>query len=286
MPTPPISRLLNPTALPCPNRDSSTAPGRPKPFVRPMTARGRYHLATSCRAPRTAPRRSPASVPIRRGDNSSYEDRSRPWLRHDHCRRGELRAHRRPAWPRRRSRQRRRRPPPPRKPLSRCRSCADHATSSALPWRPEAQGLPRPLTPTDVPAYLEQTPILQLGIREGLLDRRLAITYHPDTAIIAAELRLRPDPRQREFAQLLAHSIVALVQALELPIRAIQLKITDAAGRPQLTAHIGLDTARTRPPATWEPTAAGTRAFLVWAAEGRAATALAERVTLTQAWAQ
>jgi hypothetical protein len=162
----------------------------------------------------------------------------------------------------------------------------DPLPPSAAAWRPEAEGLLRPLTPTDVPAYLERTAILHLGIREGLLDPRLTITYHPDSAILTTEIRLRPDPRQREYAQVLAHSLVSLVQALDLPIRAIQISIAASTGRPELTAHIGLDAARARPPASWEPSAAGTRAFLAWAAVARPSPLPEERVSLSGAWAE
>ncbi|GIW05617.1 MAG: hypothetical protein KatS3mg060_0422 [Dehalococcoidia bacterium] len=156
----------------------------------------------------------------------------------------------------------------------------------AAAWRPEIEGLPRPLSPIEAPAYLERTAIIQLGIREGLLDPNLTLLYRNESATLSAELRLRPDPRQREFAQVLAHSLISSVQALDLPIGVVHLTIADHLGQPGLTTHVGLTAARSRPPESWEPSAAGTRAFLAWAASVPSSATPEERVNLTGAWAR
>ncbi|MCS6802626.1 MAG: hypothetical protein RMM58_01165 [Chloroflexota bacterium] len=163
---------------------------------------------------------------------------------------------------------------------------AGRLPAGAAVWRPEAEGVPRPLSPLEVPAYLERTAVIQLGIREGLLDRKLVIAYRAESGTLVAELRLRPDPRQREFAQVLVQSLVSSVQALELPIRAVHVSVADAAGRLRLVAEVGGETARARPALSWEQSAAGTRAFLAWAAAGHGGTTPETRVTLSGEWAQ
>jgi hypothetical protein len=170
-------------------------------------------------------------------------------------------------------------------------SAASALVASSLPagaavWRPEAEGLSRPLSPAEAPAYLERTAIVQLGLREGVLDRAMAIQFHAESGTLTAHFRLRPDPRQREFAQVLAQSIVSSVQALDLPIRVVQVAIADPADRPGLIAEVSLAAARDRPAASWEQSAAGTRAFLAWMAASPSGAAAERRVSLSGPWAR
>lgn len=163
---------------------------------------------------------------------------------------------------------------------------ASSLPAGAAIWRPEAEGLARPLSPSEAPAYLERTMIVQLGVREGLLDRAMAIQYLAESGTLTAQFRLRPSPWQREFAQVLAQSIVSSVQALELPVRVVQVAIADSADRLGLTVEAGLETVRERPAASWEQSAAGTRAFLAWAAASPSGTTPERRVSVSGPWAQ
>ncbi|MFN8533249.1 MAG: hypothetical protein U0556_06855 [Dehalococcoidia bacterium] len=154
-------------------------------------------------------------------------------------------------------------------------------------WKPEAERLTRPTLAADVPAYLVKTSLVQLGIVEGLIERDIQVTWQPESGTVAVEVRTRTDPRgrQREYAQVLAQGLVSSVQALELPsIKAVSIGVTDPSGRPALVGQVGQEAARQRPPATWEQSAAGTRAFFEWVTASRGGSRPEDRIGLEGAW--
>ncbi|GIW11343.1 MAG: hypothetical protein KatS3mg061_2400 [Dehalococcoidia bacterium] len=101
-----------------------------------------------------------------------------------------------------------------------------------------------------------------------------------------AEFRTRADPRgrQREYALVVVQGIVSSLQALELPVSVVTVTVLDPAGHLGLEAQVGLRAARTRPPLSWEPTAAGTRAFFQWASQLASPARPEDRVTLRGPW--
>jgi hypothetical protein len=157
---------------------------------------------------------------------------------------------------------------------------------AAAAWTPAAERLPRPATLAEVPRYLAETTLVRLGLLEGLLSRPPRIDYDPETSTIVAELRTRADPRerQREYALVVVQGIVSSLQVLELPVSVVTVTVLDPAGHLGLEAQVGLRAARTRPPLSWEPSAAGTRAFFQWASQLASPARPEDRVTLRGPW--
>lgn len=141
---------------------------------------------------------------------------------------------------------------------------AEKPRTAMTPWEAPSENLVAPAKVEDIPRFLKGTMIIELGLAEGLLGSVPELTATKDTVNADLSLRVDPKNRQREYGLMLAQAIVSHVYATGLPVKSVTFTIKDSNGKVALTGTVGMNPAKSRPPATWDQTATGTLQFIDW----------------------